>query len=200
VDQYLESRRGFTNDEWIDLIMQSIGFNPEMFSRRGKFFQLVRLIPFVERNYNLVELGPKGTGKSHIFSEFSPHGMLISGGEVTVPKLFVNNANGRIGLVGYWDVVAFDEFAGKKKRTDRALVDIMKNYMANKSFSQVLRGHRRGVAPVVAEDPHVIGDGERVLHERGRVQDGYRSGLLGGLVPDQVAHGVSHAFTLDSPA
>ncbi len=136
VDQYLESRRGFTTDEWIDLLMQSIGFNPEMFSRRGKFFQLVRLIPFVERNYNLVELGPKGTGKSHIFSEFSPHGMLISGGEVTVPKLFVNNANGRIGLVGYWDVVAFDEFAGKKKRTDRALVDIMKNYMANKSFSR----------------------------------------------------------------
>jgi len=136
VDQYLESRRGFTTDEWIDLLMQSIGFNPEMFSRRGKFFQLVRLIPFVERNYNLVELGPKGTGKSHIFSEFSPHGMLISGGEVTVPKLFVNNANGRIGLVGYWDVVAFDEFAGNKKRTDRALVDIMKNYMANKSFSR----------------------------------------------------------------
>jgi len=136
VEQYLESRRGFTTDEWIDLLMQSIGFNPELFSRRGKFFQLVRLIPFVERNYNLVELGPKGTGKSHIFSEFSPHGMLISGGEVTVPKLFVNNSNGRIGLVGYWDVVAFDEFAGKKKRTDRALVDIMKNYMANKSFSR----------------------------------------------------------------
>lgn len=144
VDQYLEARRGFNTDEWIDLLMQSIGFNPEMFSGRGKFFQLVRLIPFVERNYNLVELGPKGTGKSHIFSEFSPHGMLISGGEVTVPKLFVNNANGRIGLVGYWDVVAFDEFAGKKKRTDRALVDIMKNYMANKSFS-------RGVETLGAE-------------------------------------------------
>ena len=136
VEQYLEARRGFTTDEWIDLLMQSIGFNPELFSRRGKFFQLVRLIPFVERNYNLVELGPKGTGKSHIFSEFSPHGMLISGGEVTVPKLFVNNSNGRIGLVGYWDVVAFDEFAGKKKRTDKALVDILKNYMANKSFSR----------------------------------------------------------------
>src|SRR5699024_7427376 len=89
-----------------------------------------------ERNYNLVELGPKGTGKSHIYSEFSPHGMLISGGEVTVPKLFVNNSNGRLGLVGYWDVVAYDEFAGKKKRTDRALVDILKNYMANKSFSR----------------------------------------------------------------
>ena len=124
--------------------MQSIGFNPELFGRRGKLIQLVRLIPFVERNYNLVELGPKGTGKSHIFSEFSPHGMLISGGEVTVPKLFVNNSNGRIGLVGYWDVVAFDEFAGKKKRTDKALVDIMKNYMANKSFS-------RGVETLGAE-------------------------------------------------
>ncbi|MEU1172040.1 BREX system Lon protease-like protein BrxL [Streptomyces microflavus] len=144
VEGYLAARRAFTTDEWIDLLVQSIGFNPELFGRRAKLIQLVRLIPFVERNYNLVELGPKGTGKSHIFSEFSPHGMLISGGEVTVPKLFVNNANGRIGLVGYWDVVAFDEFAGKKKRTDRALVDIMKNYMANKSFS-------RGVETLGAE-------------------------------------------------
>lgn len=141
---YLASRTGFNTEEWIDLLIQSIGFNPEMFGRRAKLLQLVRLIPFVERNYNLVELGPKGTGKSHIYSEFSPHGMLISGGEVTVPKLFVNNANGRIGLVGYWDVVAFDEFAGKKKRTDKALVDIMKNYMANKSFS-------RGVETLGAE-------------------------------------------------
>ena len=143
-DGYVRARRGFSTDEWIDLLIQSIGFNPELFGRRDKFLQLVRLIPFVERNYNLVELGPKGTGKSHIFSEFSPHGMLISGGEVTVPKLFVNNSNGRLGLVGYWDVVAFDEFAGKKKRTDKALVDIMKNYMANKSFS-------RGVETLGAE-------------------------------------------------
>ena len=143
-DNYTAGRSQFTTDEWIDLLIQSIGFNPELFGRRAKLIQLVRLIPFVERNYNLVELGPKGTGKSHIFSEFSPHGMLISGGEVTVPKLFVNNANGRIGLVGYWDVVAFDEFAGKKKRTDKALVDIMKNYMANKTFS-------RGVETLGAE-------------------------------------------------
>ena len=135
-DSYTSARREFTTDEWIDLLIQSIGFNPELFGRRAKLIQLVRLIPFVERNYNLVELGPKGTGKSHIFSEFSPHGMLISGGEVTVPKLFINNANGRLGLVGYWDVVAFDEFAGKKKRADKSLVDIMKNYMANKSFSR----------------------------------------------------------------
>ncbi|QHD86036.1 BREX system Lon protease-like protein BrxL [Gordonia sp. JH63] len=141
---YLDARAEFTTDEWIDLLIQSIGFNPEMFGRRAKLLQLTRLIPFVERNYNLVELGPKGTGKSHIYSEFSPHGMLISGGEITVPKLFVNNANGKIGLVGYWDVVAFDEFAGKNKRTDKALVDIMKNYMANKSFS-------RGVETLGAE-------------------------------------------------
>lgn len=135
-EAYLEARRKFSLDEWIDLLVQSMGFNPEMFGRRSKLTQLVRLIPFCERNYNLIELGPKGTGKSHIFSEFSPHGILISGGEVTVPKLFVNNSTGKIGLVGYWDVVAFDEFAGKQKRVDKALVDILKNYMANKSFSR----------------------------------------------------------------
>lgn len=143
-DGYVEARSRFTTDEWIDLLVQSIGFNPEMFGKRSKLTQLVRLIPFCERNYNLIELGPKGTGKSHIYSEFSPHGILISGGEVTVPKLFVNNSSGRIGLVGYWDCVAFDEFAGKQKRVDKALVDIMKNYMANKSFS-------RGVETLGAE-------------------------------------------------
>ncbi|MDR2895082.1 MAG: BREX system Lon protease-like protein BrxL [Propionibacteriaceae bacterium] len=144
LEDYKVKRAQFTTEEWIDLLIQSIGFNPELFGTRTKLLHLVRLIPFVERNYNLVELGPKGTGKSHIYSEFSPHGMLISGGEVTVAKLFVNNSNGRIGLVGYWDCVAFDEFAGKKKRADRALVDIMKNYMANKSFS-------RGVETLGAE-------------------------------------------------
>lgn len=143
-DGYRETRGKFTTDEWIDLLMQSIGFDPSMFGRRSKLLQLLRLIPFVERNYNLIELGPKGTGKSHIYSEFSPHGQLISGGEVTVPKLFVNNSNGRIGLVGYWDVVAFDEFAGREKTANKALVDIMKNYMANKQFS-------RGVNPMGAE-------------------------------------------------
>ena len=133
---YVATRRLFTTEEWLDLLMQSIGFNPEFFGRRSKLLQLVRLVPFCERNYNLIELGPKGTGKSHVYSEFSPHGMLLSGGEVTVAKLFVNNATGRIGLVGYWDVVAFDEFAGKSKRVDKALVDILKNFMANKSFSR----------------------------------------------------------------
>jgi ATP-dependent Lon protease len=143
-DTYIEARKQFTTDEWIDLLIQSIGFNPEMFGKRSKLLQLIRLIPFCERNYNLIELGPKGTGKSHVYSEFSPHGILISGGEVTVPKLFVNNTTGKIGLVGYWDCVAFDEFAGKQKRVDKALVDIMKNYMANKSFS-------RGVETLGAE-------------------------------------------------
>lgn len=141
---YLQARRQFSTEEWIDLLIQSMGFNPQLFSPRNKLNQLVRLIPFCERNYNLIELGPKGTGKSHVYSEFSPHGMLISGGEVTVPKLFVHNGTGKLGLVGYWDVVAFDEFAGKQKRVDKALVDIMKNYMANKSFS-------RGVETLGAE-------------------------------------------------
>ena len=143
-DGYVQARKQFTTDEWIDLLIQSIGFNPQMFGKRNKLSQLVRLIPFCERNYNLIELGPKGTGKSHIFSEFSPHGILISGGEVTVPKLFVNNSSGKLGLVGYWDVVAFDEFAGKQKKVDKSLVDILKNYMANKTFS-------RGVETLGAE-------------------------------------------------
>lgn len=134
--QFLTARNQFTSEEWLDLIIQSIGFNPEMLSRRSKLLQIIRLIPFCERNYNLIELGPKGTGKSHIYSEFSPHGILISGGEVTAAKLFVNNTSNKIGLVGYWDVVAFDEFAGQEKRVDKALVDILKNYMANKSFSR----------------------------------------------------------------
>lgn len=135
-DEYLKARAQFTTEEWLGVLLQSIGFNPEMFNRRGKVLQLVRLVAFCERNYNLIELGPKGTGKSHIFSEFSPHGILISGGEVTTAKLFVNNASGKIGLVGYWDCVCFDEFAGKDKKVDKNLVDIMKNYMANKSFSR----------------------------------------------------------------
>lgn len=136
-DEFLTARESFTTDEWMDVLMQSIGFNPEHFTRRSKLLALIRLIPFCERNYNLIELGPKGTGKSHIFAEFSPHGILISGSEVTVPKLFSSNSGaGGIGLVGYWDTICFDEFAGKDKRVDKALVDIMKNYMANRSFSR----------------------------------------------------------------
>ena len=135
-EEYLAGRAKMSMDEWMDVLMQSIGLAPDRFGRRNKFLQLMRLIPFCERNYNLIELGPKGTGKSHIYSECSPHGMLLSGGEVTLAKLFVNNSTGKIGLVGYWDCVAFDEFAGREKRPDKSLVDVMKNYMANKTFSR----------------------------------------------------------------
>ena len=148
-EEFLKARANFTTDEWMGVLMQSIGFNPEQFSRRGKLLQLLRLVPFFERNYNLLELGPKGTGKSHINSEFSPHGIVISGSEVTSAKLFVNNASGKIGLVGYWDCVCFDEFAGKDKKVDKALVDITKNYMANRSFS-------RGVEQMSAESSMVF--------------------------------------------
>ncbi len=143
-EQFLKARAQFSTEEWMDVLMQSMGFNPEMFGRRAKLLTLIRLIPYCERNYNLLELGPKGTGKSHIYAEFSPHGMLISGSEVTAPKLFVSNASGKIGLVGYWDCVCFDEFAGKDKKVDKALVDIMKNYMANRTFS-------RGIEQLTAE-------------------------------------------------
>lgn len=136
LDEYKELRSKFSKNEWIDLLMQTLGLNPEEFTNRSKLLQIARLIPFAENNYNFIELGPKGTGKSHIFSELSPHGILISGGEVSKAKLFVNNSNGEIGLVGYWDVVALDEFAGRTKKSDLGLVDIMKNYMANKSFSR----------------------------------------------------------------
>ena len=143
-EEFLKARAKFTTEEWMDVLMQSMGFNPEMFGRRAKLLTLIRLIPYCERNYNLLELGPKGTGKSHIYAEFSPHGMLISGGEVTSAKLFVNNASNKPGLVEHWDVLCFDEFAGKDKKVDKGLVDIMKNYMANRSFS-------RGVMQLTAE-------------------------------------------------
>jgi ATP-dependent Lon protease len=156
-EEFVEIRKEFSTNEWIDLLIQSIGFAPEKLERRSKFLQLSRLLPFCERNYNLIELGPKGTGKSHIYSEFSPHGILVSGGEVTVPKLFINNSTGKIGLVGYWDVVAFDEFAGKTKKSNRSLVDIMKNYMANKSFS-------RGIEQIQAEASMVfVGNTQHTL-------------------------------------
>lgn len=136
VAEFIQLRKEFTKDEWLDLLVQSLGLDPSFFNFRGKLIQISRLIPFCENNFNYIELGPKGTGKSHIFSELSPHGILISGGDVTQAKLFVNNTNNQIGLVGFWDVVTFDEFAGSQKSPDRKLVDIMKNYMANKSFSR----------------------------------------------------------------
>ncbi len=138
-DEYINARKEFSTDEWLDLLMHTIGLNPEYFNRRGKMIQVSRLITHVENNYNLVELGPKGTGKSHIFSELSPHGVLISGGDVSSARLFVSNVGkGQVGLVGYWDVVCLDEFEQVKgsKRADGDMVNIMQNYMANKSFNR----------------------------------------------------------------
>lgn len=138
VEEYIEARKHFTDDEWLDLLLHTIGLNPEFFNRRAKFIQISRLIPHVENNYNFIELGPKGTGKSHIFQELSPHGVLVSGGDVSKARLFVNNTGNRIGLVGYWDVVALDEFEQDRggKRVDGDLVKIMQNYMANQAFNR----------------------------------------------------------------
>jgi ATP-dependent Lon protease len=140
LDEYIKLRAEFTVDEWLDLLMHSIGLNPEYFNRRGKLIQISRLITHVENNYNFIELGPKGTGKSHIFSELSPHGVLVSGGDVSKARLFVSNVgrNGQLGLVGFWDVIALDEFEQEigSKRVDGDLVKIMQNYMANQSFNR----------------------------------------------------------------
>lgn len=136
LEEYRKLRRAFSKEEWIDVLIQSIGLVPDQLNFRSKLIQLSRLIPFCENNFNFIELGPKGTGKSHLFSELSPHGILVSGGEVSIPNLFINNTSGRMGLVGYWDVVTFDEFAGTNKKGDAKLKDIMQNYMANKSFSR----------------------------------------------------------------
>ncbi|TRU39078.1 MAG: BREX system Lon protease-like protein BrxL, partial [Microcystis aeruginosa Ma_MB_F_20061100_S20D] len=138
LEDYIKARKEFIAEEWLDLLMHSIGLNPEFFNKRGKLIQISRLITHVENNYNFIELGPKGTGKSHIFSELSPHGVLVSGGDVSKARLFVNNNGNRIGLVGYWDVVALDEFEQEvgSKRVDGDLVKIMQNYMANQAFNR----------------------------------------------------------------
>ena len=138
LEEYIEARKHFPLEEWLDLLLHSIGLNPEYFSKRGKLIQISRLITHVENNYNFIELGPKGTGKSHVFSELSPHGVLVSGGDVSKARLFVNNNGNKIGLVGYWDVVALDEFEQEKgsRRVDGDLVKILQNYMANQSFNR----------------------------------------------------------------
>ena len=112
LQEYIEQRQKFTTEEWIDFLMHTVGLNPETMNRREKFITLARLLPHVENNFNFMELGPKGTGKSHVFQELSPYGVLVSGGDVTSARLFVKMSGKReeLGLVGYWDVVAWDEF------------------------------------------------------------------------------------------
>ena len=139
LQEYIEQRKNFTTDEWLDFMIHTIGLNPEMLNRREKFISLARLLPHVVSNFNFMELGPKGTGKSHVFQELSPYGVLISGGDVTSARLFVKMQGNReiLGLVGYWDVVAWDEFEQQKGRNvDAVLIDTMQNYLANKSFNR----------------------------------------------------------------
>lgn len=135
MDDYLEGRRAFDRDGWMDLLMRSIGLEPSEYDTRGKLLALTRLIPMAERNYNLIELGPWGTGKSFVYRESSPNAILISGGKVTVAQLFVHMGTGRVGLLGSWDAVAFDEVAGLEM-SDSTVVNMLKDYMQSGSFAR----------------------------------------------------------------
>jgi len=135
LDEWKEGRRQFTTDEWGDLLLRSVGLEPTEFSPRTKLLLLSRLIPMVEHNFNYVELGPRSTGKSFVYREVSPYAILVSGGRTTVANLFYNMASGKMGLVGLWDVVAFDGVAGIQV-DDKTAVQILKDYMDAGSFSR----------------------------------------------------------------
>ena len=135
IEAYKMARKEFTTNEWIDLLLRSIGMEPTQFNKRVKWLHLARLIPLIENNFNLCELGPRGTGKSHVYKEISPNSILVSGGQTTVANLFYNMASRTMGLVGMWDCVAFDEVAGIKFK-DNDGVQIMKDYMASGSFAR----------------------------------------------------------------
>jgi len=135
IETLFEGRKGFTEQQWIDVILRSTGLEPSSFKEREKWHFLARMIPFVENNYNVCELGPRGTGKSHLYKEISPNSILVSGGQTTVANLFYNLSRRVIGLVGLWDIVAFDEVAGISFK-DKDGIQIMKDYMASGSFSR----------------------------------------------------------------
>ena len=134
-DRYAEGRGAFTRDEWLEAVLRSVGLEPSKLSKRVQMHFIARLAALVEPNYNYIELGPRGTGKSYFFSEFSPYATLISGGQATKATLFYNNARRKVGLVGFWDTVAFDEVGGIKVR-DPDTIQIMKDFMANGRFSR----------------------------------------------------------------
>ena len=135
LDEIKEARGKFTKDEWITLLLRSAGYEPDVLSEKEKLHYLLRFVPFIQKNYNLVELGPRGTGKSHAYSELSPYSILMSSGTTTVSNMFYNMSSRRVGLVGNWDCIAFDEVAGITQATGD-MVQIMKNYMANGSFAR----------------------------------------------------------------
>lgn len=140
---YSAARQELTTDEWLDLLVRTLGFEPASFNRRVKLLMLMRLVPMAQRNYNLIELGPRGTGKSYVYRDLSPYSILISGGKTTVANLFYNMSTRQVGLVGMWDVVAFDEVAGIQF-SDTTAIQILKDYMESGSFS-------RGREELVAE-------------------------------------------------
>ena len=135
IDDLKAGRKAFTKDEWIDVLLRSIGMEPDELTMREKWLLILRMVPLVENNYNLCELGPRSTGKSHLFKEISPNSILVSGGQTTVANLFYNMARKQVGLVGLWDCVAFDEVAGIRFK-DKDGVQIMKDYMASGSFAR----------------------------------------------------------------
>lgn len=135
LDEMLDARKEFTKDEWITILLRSAGYEPDELTEKQKLHYLLRLVPFIQRNYNLVELGPRGTGKSHVYSELSPYSILMSSGTTTVSNMFYNMASRRVGLVGNWDCVAFDEVAGITQ-SSVDMIQIMKNYMANGTFAR----------------------------------------------------------------
>lgn len=135
LDEIRDARANFTKDEWIALLLRSVGYEPSELSEKEKLHYLLRFVPFIQKNYNLVELGPRGTGKSHAYSELSPYSILMSSGTTTVSNMFYNMSSRRVGLVGNWDCIAFDEVAGITQATSD-MVQIMKNYMANGSFAR----------------------------------------------------------------
>jgi len=149
LEEVREKRSQFSKDEWIDLLIRSMGLEPNKLDYRLKMLNLCRLIPFVENNYNLVELGPRGTGKSYVYRELSPYSILISGGETTVAGLFIDmRGRGRMGLVMLWDVVAFDEVAGLRRLRDAQAVQILKDYMETGGFARI-REEFKGTASLV---------------------------------------------------
>ena len=135
MDELIEGRKQFSKDEWIDILIRSIGMEPTQLENKVKWHMLLRMVPLCENNYNMCELGPRGTGKSHLYKEISPNSILVSGGQTTVANLFYNMSQRKIGLVGMWDTVAFDEVAGITFK-DKDGIQIMKDYMASGSFAR----------------------------------------------------------------
>ena len=135
IEELKQGRKAFTQDEWIDVLLRSIGMEPDTLTYREKWLLLIRMIPLVENNFNLCELGPRSTGKSHLYKEISPNSILVSGGQTTVANLFYNMGRKTVGLVGLWDCVAFDEVAGIRFK-DKDGIQIMKDYMASGSFAR----------------------------------------------------------------